>query len=127
MENKEYEFFVSSEILPTGFKYPSSYCNFTSKELPDIEPWGCFDYMLEHRYKWMNKRYPESTLVPFARRYDNDDVACFDGSDTSGDPRVLLIHDFASPGWEDRGKFNNFLEWLEFAKKESEEWKSLGG
>jgi hypothetical protein len=36
---------------------------------------------------------------------------------------VLLIHDFASEGWEYRGDFENFLEWLAFAKMESIEYK----
>lgn len=127
MNRVTYEFFINSKILPKDFKYPSSYIDLVNKELPDIDPWGCFDYMLEHRYKWINKRYPDRTLVPFTRRYDNDDVACFDGTDTSGDPRVIIIHDWASPGWENRGEFENFLEWLDFAKEQAEEWKMFGG
>lgn len=125
MKTEKYEFYLATEVLPEGFRYPDSYRKFSGSVLHNIEPWGGFDTMLEHRYVWINKRYPERTLVPFARRYDNDDVACFDGADTSGDPKVIIIHDWASPGWENRGEFKNFLAWLEFAKEEAEEWKSL--
>jgi hypothetical protein len=47
-------------------------------------------------------------LVPFARREDNDDVACWEPMS----PRVVVIHDFASPGFEDRGGFADFNGWL---------------
>jgi hypothetical protein len=47
--------------------------------------------------------------VPFARRQDNDDVACWD----SDGHDVAVVHDFATPGWEQRGhRFPNFTAWL---------------
>lgn len=121
------ELLLSDDLLPIGFKYPGSYINTQYSHVLDEEPWGYFHQMLQHRFYWINKRYPERTLVPFARRYDNDDVACFDGTDTSGDPRVIIIHDWASPGWENRVEFNNFLEWLECAREEAEIWRSMSG
>lgn len=40
--------------------------------------------------------YPGRSLVPFACRQDNDDVACWDLDQGRG--RVVIVHDFKSPG-----------------------------
>lgn len=43
--------------------------------------------------------HPNRCLIPFAKRDDNDDIACFElGKGES----VIIIHDFASHGFEDR-------------------------
>ena len=47
----------------------------------------------------MKKRYPNRKLIPFAKRVDNDDTACFEIGKGS---KVQLIHDFASEGFEQR-------------------------
>lgn len=117
-----HEFFLPTGVLPKGFHYPASYKAFVKHELPDMEPWHFFHNKLEYRFNGLKKRYPTRILVPFARRGDNDDVACFDGSDLSEDPKVCITHDFASPGWEQRGELQNFLDWVKFAKEEAEEW-----
>lgn len=123
MSEVKYEFFLSDTLLPGDFKYPQSYIDFVKREIPDTEPWHFLCNELEWRFKGLKQRYPNRSVIPFARRRDNDDVACFDGADTSGNPRVFIIHDFASPGWEGRGEYENFNEWLKLAKDESEEWK----
>jgi hypothetical protein len=61
----------------------------------------------------MHKQFPTRTLVPFAKDGGSDDVACFDSADTSGNPKVLCIHSFCSPGWEYRGEASSFAEWLQ--------------
>ena len=41
---------------------------------------------------------------------DNDDVACWD---LRRDPQqVVVIHDFADPGWEHRSEYPTFYAWL---------------
>jgi hypothetical protein len=50
-------------------------------------------------------------------------VACFDGSDTSNNPKVLHIHSFCSPGWEHRGEANGFSEWLQKTEIEAAKFK----
>lgn len=118
-----YEFFLTQEKLPDGFKYPSSYIDYVSGDFPNLEPWHFFYSRLGYRFEGLKERYPSKSLVPFARRGDNDDVACFDATDKSDNPRVLIIHDFASPDWEDRGVCDDFVAWVGLAKAESEEWK----
>ena len=53
--------------------------------------------------QWLNK------LIPFARRDDNDDIACFE---VGKGQRIQIIHDFASEGYEQRGEYNSFGEWM---------------
>jgi hypothetical protein len=56
----------------------------------------------------MRQRYPLRKLVPFARRQDDDDVACFDLDRGA----VAIVHDYASPGWEGNAEFADFRAWL---------------
>lgn len=127
--DNNFEFFISNKLIPQDFSYPSSYLDFVKESLPNLEPWDYFfdKEEIDFFFRGLQERYPKRILVPFARRVDNDDVACFDGADTSGDSRVMIIHDRASPGWENHGEFENFLEWLDFAKEQAKEWKMLGG
>ena len=61
----------------------------------------------------INSRYPNRTVLPFARRDDCDDVACFlISSKEQRNEQVLIIHDFASPGWEVEASFGDLQSWL---------------
>jgi hypothetical protein len=44
----------------------------------------------------------------FAVRQDNDDVACWDIDQAN----AVVVHDFASPGFEQRREFPGFYDWL---------------
>jgi len=119
-----FRFLLEESQLPENFEYPQDYLDYISKDIPEMEPWRfLWSAEAENLPSGLKKRYPERCLVPFARRIDNDDVACFDASDKSSNPRVVIIHDFASPGWEKRGEANNFLDWLELVKHDMEDWE----
>ena len=95
--------------LPPGFAYPREFLRVVELGLVNLEPWWIFDGApLRDRVAGLRTRFPDRVLVPFARREDNDDVACW----ASAPPRVVVIHDFASPGFEDRGGFADFNGWL---------------
>lgn len=114
---------LNSELLPDWFQYPSSLVELLEEENIDFGPWQLLHgEWLAVRHTGLKKRFPDLELVPFARRLDNDDVACFDVSCESSCPKVKIVHDFASPGWEDRGELDSFNAWLITAKEEAEEW-----
>ena len=46
--------------------------------------------------KGLKIRYPEGKIVPFVKRNDNDDIACFDIE--TGE--VCIIHDFSCDGYK---------------------------
>ncbi|WP_427891562.1 hypothetical protein ACQHIV_03440 [Kribbella sp. GL6] len=64
--------------------------------------------MLHARYNGLAARYPGRQLVPFARRQDNDDVACWH----AGAPEVLIIHDFDTSDRAVRETLPSFYDWL---------------
>ena len=95
--------------LPDGFSYPAEFLRVVDLGLINLEPWTILlDEELVHRNSGLRERYPERVLVPFARRQDNDDVACWDVSRG----HVIIVHDFASPGYEERQQFEGFYSWL---------------
>lgn len=53
-------------------------------------------------YNGMKERYPNRKLIPFAKRTDNDDTACFE---IGKEGTIQLIHDFATEGFEQRKEF----------------------
>jgi len=58
-------------------------------------------------------RYPVRKVIPFARREDSDDVACIvvqDPERRTGS--VLVVHDYASPGWEVEAEFIDVATWI---------------
>ena len=48
---------------------------------------------------------------------DSDDIACYrlEGGDGAGS--VVVIHDYARPGWETEAEFASYDGWLEFARQ----------
>lgn len=121
----KHEFFLQKNILPKEFEYPYSYKKYIQDEPAELEPWHFYHDGLEFAFNGLKKRYPSRSVIPFARRSDNDDIACFEVETGGNNHPVIIIHDFASPGWECRGKCIDFLEWVRLAEAESKEWKEL--
>ena len=124
-------FLCPETSFANGFKYPKSFLNVIEEDkLIDLDPWWflCeFDGFSQQWFNEIKKQYPERNLIPFAKKDGSDDVACFDGLATSGDPKVHYVHTFASTGWEEHGSVANFNAWFEAAKKESALYKSEQG
>ncbi|MGW7350323.1 hypothetical protein [Streptomyces sp. NPDC054784] len=100
---------LSSSELPNDFSYPLEFLRVVDLGLTNLEPWWIFDgAQLRTRMSGLKERFPERSLVPFARREDNDDIACWDLVNGG----VVVVHDFASPGWELQGRFSDFNTWL---------------
>jgi hypothetical protein len=115
-----------SDALPNDFKFPQAYLDLMAQGLPDIDPWWWLAPYTDSEIYWtstLREQFPYRLLVPFAKHGGSDDVACFDGTDTSSDPKVLYIHAFCSPGWEHRGEANNFTEWLRKIQIEAAKFK----
>jgi hypothetical protein len=96
--------------LPAGFEFPRQFQRLLELGLINLEPWHIFtgDNIVTSA-KRLASMYPARSLIPFAWRQDNDDIVCWDGADST---TVFLIHTFADPGWEQRGVFPTFYDWL---------------
>ena len=104
--------FISENLLPDGFTYPSAFSRAVTLGLTNIEPWYFLNSEFgEKAITGLRARYESISIVPFARRQDNDDLACW----IDGNTEVVIIHDFASPGTEIRDTYTDFWSWFRCA------------
>lgn len=104
---------LHQEELPVGFKFPGALKRLVDRELTRLEPWWILGAAVARdRMKGLGQRYPGRSLVPFAKREDCDDVACFDPESPG---TVVVLHDFASDAWDRRRVFDDFYAWLRHA------------
>ena len=95
---------------PNSFAYPQAIIKLLELNLINFDVWYFMDKeSAKIRLAGLQKRYPSRTLIPFARRGDCDDIACFEVGEGE---RVFVIHDFASKGYEQREVYENVWEWL---------------
>jgi hypothetical protein len=114
---------LTREVLPEWFEYPLEFVKLLECDEIDFGPWQLLHgKWLNVRHKGLKERYPNLELVPFARRLDDDDVACFDVSEKCSSLKVRIIHDFASSGWEEREEFESFNAWLQEARELAKDW-----
>jgi len=132
-------FLYNTPILPNGFIFPQSYINTIKvSNIVEVEPWSflCKNMgMSLSYYGSLLIKYEDHPLIPFAIANDqsglfNDGyiiLACFDGNDKSGDPKVYF-HDYGYSGeipiWDKRYYLDNFSAWLESAKEESAQYRA---
>ncbi len=101
---------LKEDELPKWFKYPEEFLRLVESEIFLIEPWQILEgKWLRVRLEGLKKRYPDRDLIPFYRCLANDDVACWEKSKPGA---VVIVHDFASLGWESRDEFSNFWDWF---------------
>jgi hypothetical protein len=102
----------STEEFPNWINIPEKYFELLTYDQDELLPWYLFDKDdLFFRYHGLQERYPNRVLFPFARHDCSDDVACWE---KGKDGKVISIHDFATPGWENRFEFPSFDDWYEF-------------
>lgn len=106
---------------PEWFTYPSGLLKMVDEGKTGITPWHLM------KSEWVAKAIPElfnrygRTVVPFAHRQNNDDIAVFEKG--TGD-KVLVIHNFAAKGEEIEEEYPDFQAWLDAAEAESLDWFS---
>ena len=95
---------------PDWFEYPAEYRRLVDQGISCFEPW-CLLHgeALTEKLDGLAQRYPDRQLMPFARRTDNDDVACWE---RDMGQKIVIVHDFATPGWESRGTHPDFWSWF---------------
>lgn len=92
--------FLDKSILPKGFSYPEPLLKILKLNIVDFNLWYIMDNkQMLLRYEGLKERYPNRVLIPFAKRDDNDDIACFEFEQGE---KVQIIHDYASFGYEQK-------------------------
>lgn len=93
-----------------GYVYPAEFVKIVQLNLLDFDVWYLMNNeQVNIRIKGLKTRYPNRNLIPFARRDDCDDIACFEVGKGN---RVQIIHDFASEGFEQRKEYQCFWDWF---------------
>jgi hypothetical protein len=101
---------LSVAELPPWFTYPGPFMRVVESGIIKLDPWWIFDQnYAREKLEGLRNRYPTRDLVPFARNQGNDDVACWEKGDLQ---KVVIIHDYAAPGWEQRATFDTFWDWF---------------
>ncbi len=99
-----------------NFDYPKEFLKIIQLNLVDFDMWYLISKDdVEIRIKGLRNRYPERKLIPFARRDDCDDIACFEIGKSG---KVEIIHDFSSSGYEQRKEYDCFWDWFRDAIEE---------
>ncbi|MDA8021234.1 MAG: hypothetical protein MPN21_27675 [Thermoanaerobaculia bacterium] len=114
-------FLLPPDARPNWVKYPPAFRRIVEQMLIDLRPWRILEgEQALLRFRGLAKRYPSRDLFPFACRQDNDDLACW----ASGmGEKVLIIHDFSSPGYEDESDFEDVWAWLRSAVEDMIEFE----
>lgn len=115
---------LPAEIRERGFHLPRAYIRLGELGLTNLEPW----YFLHGKEfevvcRGLNGRYPKRVAVPYARRKDNDDVACFvvqSGDHEAGS--IIIVHDYSSPGHEVDFHADSFWDWFRVAIDDMIAW-----
>ena len=104
------------------FEYPESFEKIVELNLVDFDIWHLLDSDWAAKlYQGMQTRYPNRKLIPFAKRSDCDDTACFE---IGKGGTVQLIHDFA-----DRlgaGVKNSPIRWAWLAQAVNDRSNTIG-
>lgn len=102
--------------LYEGYDYPREFLKIADLNLVNFDFWYLMpEEQMEWRITGLKNRYPERKLIPFARRDDCDDIACFEVGKGN---KVQIIHDFASAGYEQRKEYDCFWDWFKDAIEE---------
>lgn len=109
---------LKSSEWPSWVTCPELYLKLIKNGEHKFLPWYLYDReSMLIRFEGLKKRYPNRKLFCFARTDDSDDIACWEENKLG---KVVIIHDYASPGWEQRQIFDSFEDWYQFAL--SERW-----
>jgi hypothetical protein len=111
---------IPDEIHFDELKIPSAYFRVFELGLTNIAPWRFIEGdEFQGVYGTLRELYPPHYLLPFARREDNDDVACFVASSPQHiTNEVVIVHLFASEDYAIDGAYPSFWDWFRNAVDE---------
>ena len=103
---------LESSDLDVPMRLPVGLLRLVEQGVVDLAPWHIMPRELARkRMDGLRQRYTKK-YVPFARRQDNDDLACLDPEHQD---QIVVIHDFASEGFEMRRSYESFWDWFRSA------------
>ena len=101
----------------------------TTEDAPDsIAPWEMLDDAGIAAYTArLRERDPLRNLTAFARRMDQDTVACFDKGPDGKGKAVLVVRHLDDPAQTKEHRYPGFSAWFDDALAASRLWKTKEG
>lgn len=108
------------KIPDQTWELPPAYHRVFELELTNVSPWRFLeDEEASGVYSGLRELYPDHILLPFARRDDNDDAACFViSSPTLPVDQVVVVHLFADEPDAFDAVYDSFWDWFRSAVDE---------
>ncbi|MDR1181550.1 MAG: hypothetical protein LBL13_06200 [Bacteroidales bacterium] len=119
-------------IIPDfGVSVPCGYAWLLERGLINFEPF-CglqpWHYLKRDRILLVQERWPQGPsirpLIVFAKRQDNDDMACFE-VDSKCVVAVVIIHGWTSNGYDIVARYESFWDWVKAVVEDVREWCEL--
>jgi len=109
---------LPQELKTNNASLPDGYSRVLQRDMSHIDPWRFIEDVdeLNAIYDTMRELYTDSIYLPFARRLDNDDVACvIIENNRASRGRIGIVHLYASDGYELDQIFDTFWDWFRTA------------
>lgn len=105
------------EKLPPLFRYPDQFVQTAATMAPNhFYPWWFIQASTTAGQLSFELRQSDGrNLIPFAKTDEFDDIACFDGDDPSGNPRILIKSSTPDRVYG----YSDFKEWLMVATRDA--------
>lgn len=91
-----------------------------------LQPWF---YLPEKHSFWLEERWRQEEInehsFAFAKRQDNDELACMVFNSQGDFLRIDLIVGWIGDGYELKGRFNSFWDWMKHVVDDIGEWVEL--
>lgn len=112
------------------FDYPAEYKWLVERGIAgfgpftELQPWY---FTPEDQSFWATEHWPNISnrnLFVFARRQDNDELACFSFDANGNIDGIKVIQGWTDKGFEILKEFSTFWEWLKFVIDDMADWIS---
>lgn len=120
---------MASELIPSfNFVAPKGYLWLLERGLVSFAPSGGLQpwhYLDRETSFSVTDRWPtgpaNSVLIAFAKRQDNDDLACFEIADNQVQA-IVTVHGWAPDGYSIAATYSTFWDWVKAVIDDVRDW-----
>ncbi|WP_127102300.1 MULTISPECIES: hypothetical protein [unclassified Asaia] len=112
-----------------NLSFPRGYHWFREKGLAGYEPFSQLEpwyFLSDEQIFSIDERWPKNSefknIIAFARRQDNDDIACFFNYENETQKRVLIIHGWTDGGYDICNQYDDYWGWIKTVLEDVRLW-----
>lgn len=113
--------------FPIGYRWLNKKNIIGTNEFSQLEPWF---YLDKDKCFLVNEKWPgiiNYRLFAFAKRQDNDEIACFKINDAGLCEGVCLINGWTPGGFDIIKYYPSFWDWVHLVVQDISEWVEQEG